>query len=107
MSPRFKRGALQQAKHTLGTMSTPLNVFTLVYLAFMVVTMNMPTRWPVTAANMNYISVTFGSVMLAATVLCYTVARHQFMLPQNIHLVDRSQCCERLGLVAIHNGVQS
>ena len=88
MSPRFKRGALKQGKLTLGTLSTPLNVFALVYLAVMVVTTNMPARWPVTAANMNYTPVTIGSIMLAATGLWYTVARHQFMLSQNIHLVD-------------------
>jgi hypothetical protein len=43
--------------YSLGRLSVPLNVLGLIYLVFIAITCNFPTRPPVSPGNMNYTSV--------------------------------------------------
>lgn len=55
----------------------------LVYLLFIGVTCNFPTRFPVTPQNMNYTSAAVGAIMAIAGITWCTTGRKQFRGPES------------------------
>lgn len=69
--------------YSLGRLSVPLNVLGLVYLVFIAITCNFPTKSPVTPENMNYTSAAVGIIMAIAALTWMTTGRKQFRGPEN------------------------
>lgn len=69
--------------YSLGRLSVPLNVLGLIYLTFIAITCNFPTRSPVTAENMNYTSAAVGIIMAIAALTWITTGRKQFRGPES------------------------
>lgn len=69
--------------YSLGRLSVPLNVLGLVYLLFIAITCNFPTKSPVTPENMNYTSAAVGIIMVIAAITWITTGRKQFRGPES------------------------
>lgn len=69
--------------YSLGRFSVPLNILGLVYLLFIAITCNFPTKSPVTPENMNYTSAAVGIIMLIAGITWITTGRKQFRGPES------------------------
>lgn len=54
---------------TMGRLGMPVNLFALVYTAYIIVWLPFPTTMPITGANFNYSSPILGFVILAALAL--------------------------------------
>lgn len=67
--------------YSLGRLSVPLNILGLVYLVFIAITCNFPTKSPVTPENMNYTSAAVGTIMAIAALTWMTTGRKQFRGP--------------------------
>lgn len=56
------------------------NCVTLLWTIFAVVFYSFPPIMPVTANNMNYVSIVLGAIVLFATIVWWVSAKHKFML---------------------------
>ena len=66
---RFGTKEIPFGPFTLGKWGLPINLFTIAYSGLLIVTMVFPPYQPLTAENMNYSSLIFGSVLLSSFVL--------------------------------------
>ncbi|UJR11093.1 hypothetical protein I4U23_015275 [Adineta vaga] len=66
----------------LGRFSTYINIIALIWISLIVVLFVLPTEYPVTAINMNYASVGFGTVLIISSLVYIFSARHWFKGPR-------------------------
>ncbi|CAF0929141.1 unnamed protein product [Adineta steineri] len=66
----------------LGRCSSYLNVIALLWICLIVVLFVLPPEHPVTATNMNYSSVGFGTILLVSSFVYIFSARHWFKGPR-------------------------
>lgn len=65
----------------LGRWGLPVNLFSLVYIVYILVFVPFPTVLPVTAANMNYAGPLFGAVVVVALGDWFVSGRKRFEVP--------------------------
>jgi len=76
----------------LGRCSSYINVIALIWILLIVVLFVLPPEYPVTAINMNYASVGFGTVLLVSSFVYIFSARHWFKGPRtNIPTTNKSK----------------
>lgn len=78
---RLGRGQLTFGPFTLGRFGLFINTIGLLWGLFSVVFVVLPTEMPVTAANMNYASLVFGSALLFSFVTWFLYGRKVFQGP--------------------------
>lgn len=66
---RFQKGGVRLGRWNLGRYGTAINVFTLVYTAWVIIFLPFPGTLPVTGLNMNYAGPIFGAVLLFTSTL--------------------------------------
>ena len=81
VSARFQRGGLTLGGWNLGRYGLSINVFALIYTAWVMVFLPFPNTLPVTAVNMNYAGPIFLFVFLMATGLWFLWARRHWLGP--------------------------
>ena len=64
---------------TLGRLGVPVNVFALIYTAYMMIFLVFPAFLPVTGTNMNYALPIFASVVFVALGLWFGWARNNWV----------------------------
>ena len=70
----------------LGKWGIPINLFSLVYLFFVVIWMPFPTELPVTGMNMNYAGPILLAVIIGAVVDWFISGRKRFDFPVSRHI---------------------
>jgi choline transport protein len=69
------QGRVQYGGWTLGRWGVPVNIFALLYTAYIMVFLGFPAFLPVEGANMNYALPIFGFVFIVALILWFVWAR--------------------------------
>jgi choline transport protein len=70
----------------LGKWGVPINMFSLVYLLFVIIWMPFPTELPVTGSNMNYAGPILLAVIIGAVVDWCISGRTRFEFPVARHI---------------------
>ena len=78
---RFQGQKLEFGPWTLGRFGLPINIFGLAYGIFVCIFVVFPTEMPVTAENMNYASLMFGSVIIFILVAWLVYGRRAYHGP--------------------------
>lgn len=86
---RLGKRQLTFGPFTLGRFGLLINIFGLLWGMFFVIFVVFPTEMPVTAANMNYASLVFGSALLFSLVAWFLYGRKVFVGSVN-ELVETS-----------------
>ncbi|KAJ5566055.1 hypothetical protein N7535_007693 [Penicillium sp. DV-2018c] len=75
---RFQKNAATLGNWNMGVWGLPVNVFALVYTAWVTVWLAFPSALPVTAENMNYAAPIFGASTLFALVYWFVKGKHRW-----------------------------
>ena len=78
---RLGRSEIPWGPWTLGRWGMPVNLASIVYSTVLIVFMVFPPYQPVTADNMNYASVIFGSAILASIALWFAYGKKVYWGP--------------------------
>ena len=70
----------------LGKWDIPINLFSLVYLFFVIIWMPFPTELPVTAANMNYAGPIMLAVIIGGVIDWFISGHKRFDFPVARHI---------------------
>ncbi|KAL4972643.1 putative GABA permease [Aspergillus desertorum] len=76
------RGTLIYGPWRLGPLGVPFNIVSVLYLSYTTIFMVLPPYQPVTAENMNYSSLIFGTVLIFSAVYWIRKGRGQYTGPQ-------------------------
>lgn len=84
------KGEVKMGPWSMGRWGIPVNIFTLVYLIFVIIWMPFPVELPVTATNMNYAGPVFLAILLMALADWIISGRKRFQIPvaQNLPELD-------------------
>jgi amino acid transporter len=72
----------------LGRWGIPINVFSLVYILYILTFVPFPTILPVTAVNMNYAGPLVGAVIVIAICDWFVSGRKRFTVPKSPEFVE-------------------
>ena len=75
---RFGAKEIPFGPFTLGKWGLPINLFAIAYSGLLVVIMVFPPYQPLTAENMNYSSLIFGSVLLTSFILWFVYGKRVY-----------------------------
>jgi len=78
---KIRRQEIDFGPFRLGKWGVPINIFSLVYLFFVITWMPFPTELPVTAANMNYAGPILLLVIIGAVLDWFISGHKRFRFP--------------------------
>ena len=78
---KIRRQEIEFGPFRLGKWGVPINIFSLVYLFFVITWMPFPTELPVTAANMNYAGPILLLVIIGAVLDWFISGHKRFRFP--------------------------
>jgi len=73
---------------TLGKWGIPINVFSLLYLLFVIIWMPFPTELPVTGSNMNYAGPILLAVIIGGIADWFISGHKRFDFPVTQHILQ-------------------
>ena len=86
VSARFHRDSIKFGKWTLSRWGLPVNVFALIYTAYVGFFLCFPTMLPVTGENMNYALPILSFVVLLALIWWFVWGRRNWSGP-NVQII--------------------
>lgn len=82
------KGEVTMGPWSMGRWGIPVNIFTLLYLIFVIIWMPFPVELPVTASNMNYAGPVFIAIVILALADWAINGRKRFQVPVAQHLPE-------------------
>ena len=84
------KGEANMGPWSMGRWGIPVNIFSLVYLIFVIIWMPFPVELPVTGTNMNYAGPVFVAILIGALADWVISGRKRFQVPvaQNLPELD-------------------
>lgn len=81
-------GKVKMGPWSMGRWGIPVNLFSLVYLIFVIIWMPFPVGLPVNGSNMNYAGPVFGAILIGALADWAISGRKRFQVPVTQHLPE-------------------
>jgi choline transport protein len=82
------KGDVKMGPWSMGCWGIPVNLFSLMYLIFVIIWMPFPTELPVTGSNMNYAGPVFLAILIGALTDWVISGHKRFQVPVSQHLPE-------------------